>query len=227
MLVANWMNRNVLTVDASDSMLDAQKILKERNIRHLPVIRNGKLVGILTDRDLKKASPSDATTLEAHELLYLTAKIKVEEIMTRNPITVPFNYTVEECADIFLKHKFSGLPVVDKQGNVVGTITDTDIFRLITSLTGIGRGGIQFGFLLEDRPGSIKEVADILRKYGGRMSSILSHYEHSPVGFRHVYIRAYNIDREKIAVLKSELKSVAKLLYMIDHKENIREIYES
>jgi acetoin utilization protein AcuB len=226
MLVSNWMNKNVVTIDVNDSMLDALKILKERNIRHLPVVKEGKLVGIVTDRDLKKASPSEATTLEAHELLYLTAKIKVGEIMTKNPITIPYDYTVEEAAEILLQHKISGLPVVDKGGKVVGTITQTDIFRLVTALTGIGKRGIQFAFLLEDRPGAIKEVADVIRKYGGRTRSILSESEHCPEGFRHVYIRAYSIDRARLPHLKAELKATAKVLYMIDHKENVREIYE-
>ncbi|PKN61284.1 MAG: hypothetical protein CVU57_30245 [Deltaproteobacteria bacterium HGW-Deltaproteobacteria-15] len=225
MLVENWMNRNVVTVDAEDSMLDAMKLLKEKNIRRLPVLRKGKLVGIITDRDLKKASPSEATTLEAHELLYLTAKITVKEIMTPNPVTVPFNYTVEEAAAILLDRKISGLPVVDKDGNVVGTITQTDIFRVLISVTGFGKEAIQFAFSLEDRPGSIKEVADIIRKYKGRMASILSSFEGAPEGFRTVYIRAFDLDRERLADLKKELKGTAKLLYVIDHKENKREIF--
>jgi len=225
MLVENWMNRNVVTVDVGDSMLDASKVMKERGIRHLPVLKSGRLAGIVTDRDLKKASPSDATTLEAHELLYLLANIKVGEIMTKNPITVPFNYTVEEAAEILLSNKISGLPVVDKDGNVVGTITQVDIFKVLISVTGFGKRGIQFAFLLEDRPGSIKEVADLIRKYGGRMTSILSAYENAPEGSRYVYIRMHGIDREKLTELKKELKAAAKVLYMIDHRENKREIY--
>jgi acetoin utilization protein AcuB len=227
MLVENWMNPNVITADVNDSMLDASRILKERGIRHLPVLQRGKLVGIVTDRDLKRASPSDATSLEAHEILYIIANIKVGEIMTRNPITVPFNYTVEEAAEILLENKISGMPVVDKDGKVVGTITQTDIFKVLIALTGVGKRGIQFSFMLDDRPGSIKEVADIIRKYGGRMTSILSTYEQVPEGHRKVFIRAYEIDRAKLPALKKELMAAAKVLYMIDHKENKREIYVS
>ncbi len=227
MLVENWMNPKVITVDVNDSMLDATRLLKEHQIRHLPVLREGKLVGIITDRDLKRASPSDATSLEAHELLYIIANIRVGEIMTKNPVTVPYNYTVEEAAEILLEKKISGMPVVDKDGNVVGTITQTDIFKVLMSLTGIGKRGIQFAFLLEDRPGSIKEVADIIRKHGGRMTSILSSYETAPEGHRKVFIRAYEIHREELPQLKKELMAAAKLLYIIDHKENKREIYVS
>jgi acetoin utilization protein AcuB len=225
LLVENWMNPNVITVDADDSMLDATKILKEHNIRHLPVLEKGKLVGVVTDRDLKRASPSDATTLEAHELLYLIANIKVREIMTRNPITVPYNFTIEEAAEILLQAKISGMPVVDKQGDVIGTITQTDLFKVLISLTGVGKKGVQFAFLLEDRPGSIKEVADVIRSYGGRMASILSSYEKAPEGHRYVYIRMYDVDRTKMKQLKEDLKKKAKVLYLVDSRENKREIF--
>ncbi len=225
LLVENWMNPNVITVDADDSMLDATKILKEHNIRHLPVLEKGKLVGVITDRDLKRASASDATTLEAHELLYLIANIKIREIMTRNPITVPYNYTVEEAAEILLQAKISGMPVVDKDGDVIGTITQTDLFKVLISLTGVGKKGVQFAFLLEDRAGSIKEVADIIRSYGGRMASILSSYEKAPEGHRYVYIRMYDVNREKMPQLKEELKNKAKVLYVVDSRDNMREIF--
>jgi len=227
LLVENWMNPHVITVDADDSMLDATKILKEHNIRHLPVLEKGKLVGIVTDRDLKRASPSDATALEAHELLYLIANIKVREIMTTNPITVPYNFTIEEAAQILLQAKISGMPVVDKNGNVIGTITQTDLFKVLISLTGVGKKGVQFAFLLEDRPGSIKEVTDIIRSYGGRMASILSSYEKAPEGHRYAYIRMYDVDREKIGQLKEDLKKNAKMLYIVDSRENKREIFAS
>jgi len=225
LLVENWMNPNVITVDADDSMLDATKLLKEHNIRHLPVLEKGKLVGVITDRDLKRASASDATTLEAHELLYLIANIKVREIMTRNPITVPYNYTIEEAAELLLQAKISGMPVVDKEGDVIGTITQTDLFKVLISLTGVGKKGVQFAFLLEDRAGSIKEVADIIRSYGGRMASILSSYEKAPEGHRYAYIRMYDVNREKMPQLKEELKKKAKVLYIVDSRENKREIF--
>jgi len=225
LLVENWMNPNVITVDADDSMLDATKILKEHNIRHLPVLEKGKLVGVITDRDLKRASPSDATALEAHELLYLIANIKVREIMTRNPITVPYNFTIEEAAEILLQAKISGMPVVDKDGDVIGTITQTDLFKVLISLTGVGKKGVQFAFLLEDRAGSIKEVADIIRSYGGRMASILSSYEKAPEGHRYVYIRMYDVDRAKMPQLKEDLKKKAKVLYIVDSRDNKREIF--
>ncbi|RJR21073.1 MAG: CBS domain-containing protein [Desulfobacteraceae bacterium] len=226
MLVRNWMSKAVITVDVNDSMQDAMKLLKEHNISMLPVMKRGKLAGVVTDRDLKRSSASDATTLEVHELLFLISKIKVKDIMTANPITVPMNFTVEETAEVLLDNKISGAPVVDDKGEVVGTITKNDLFRAMISLTGVGKRGIQFAFQVEDRPGSIKDLADIMRKFGGRMVSILSTYERVPQGYRKVYIRMYGVDRSKLGQLKTELKEKAALLYMVDHRENKREIYQ-
>ncbi|MBT8322858.1 MAG: CBS and ACT domain-containing protein [Eudoraea sp.] len=225
MLVANWMSKNIITVDQNESMEDAMKLLKEHGIRMLPVTKKGKLVGIVTDRDLKRASASDATTLEIHELLYLLTRIKVKNLMTKEVITVPPDFTVEETAQVLEKNKISGAPVVDADGQIVGTITQTDLFRVLISLTGVGNKGIQFGLQVEDRPGSIKEVADIIRRYGGRMVSILSSYDQVREGYRKVYIRMRSIERSKLQNLKQELESKAGLLYMVDHAENNREIY--
>jgi acetoin utilization protein AcuB len=219
------MSKNVITVDVDDSMHDAMKRMKEKEIRMLPVLKKGKLVGVVTDRDIKRASASDATTLDVHELLYLVSKIKVGNIMTKDPVTVPQNFTVEETAEVLLKHKISGVPVVDQNGQLVGIITQTDLFRVLISLTGVSKGGIQFAFQLEDRPGSIKEVADIIRLYGGRMVSILTSYDGVPEGYRKVFIRMHSIERAKLQQLKEELSYKAALIYMVDHRENIREIF--
>jgi len=225
MLVSKWMSKNVITIDVDDSMQEAVKLMKQRDIRMLPVLKKRKLVGVVTDRDLKRASASDATTLDVHELLYLVSKIKVGNIMTKDPITVPQNFTVEETAVVLLKNKISGAPVVDQNGQLVGTITQTDLFRVLVSLTGVGKGGIQFAFQLEDRPGSIKEVADVIRLYGGRMVSILTSYEDVPDGYRKVFIRMHSIERVRLQQLKEELSYKAALIYMVDHRENIREIF--
>ena len=225
MLVKNWMSKPAITIDADASMHDAIKLLKDHNIKMLPVMEKGYLVGIVTDRDIKRASASDATSLEIHELLYLISKIKIREIMTKNPITVPQDYTVEETAEILLKHKISGVPVVDQFSDVIGTITQNDIFRILISLTGAEKRGIQFGVEVEDRPGSIKEVTDIIREYGGRMASILTSYDMAPEGYRRVYIRMYGIDRFKINKLKEAIEEKASLLYLVDRREVHRETF--
>jgi len=225
MLVKDWMSRPAISIDENASMQDAMGLLKRHGIRRLPVMKKGKLTGIITDRDLKSASASDASTLEIHELLYLLTKIKVKNIMTKDPITVPVDYTVEETAELLLRHKISGVPVLDKERELAGVITQTDLMRVMVSLTGVGKKGIQFGFKLENRPGSIKEVADVIREHGGRMVSILTAYDEAPEGHRWAYIRMYSIDRARIDHLKRALGEKAPLLYMVDHRENRREIY--
>jgi acetoin utilization protein AcuB len=225
MLVKNWMNKPAITTDIHSSMQDAMNLMKAHRITLLPVMSKNRLVGVLTDRDLKKASASDATTLEKHELLYLLSTIKVKDIMSSNPITVPPDFTIEETAELLLANKISGVPVVDYSGNILGVITHSDLFKVIISLTGIGNRGIQFAFCLEDRQGSILEVAQIIRQFGGRVVSILTSYEKAPEGYRNVYIRIYNIDRRKLEELKAALKEKAALLYMVDHRNNNREVY--
>jgi len=140
MLVKNWMSKPVVTIDANDGMNDAIKLLKKHNIKMLPVMEKDKLVGVVTDRDLKRASASDATTLEIHELLFLLSNIKIKEIMTKKSITVPFDYTIEETAEVLLRHNISGVPVNDHYGDIVGVITKNDLFRIIISMTGEKKG---------------------------------------------------------------------------------------
>ena len=225
MLVTDWMSKTVITIDVKDSMQDAINSLKEYDIPILPVMKKGELVGIVTDRDIKRASPSHTTTLEVHELLFLISKIKVRNIMTKDPITVPPDFTVEEAAELFLKKGISGAPVVDQEGQIVGTITKNDLFRVLISLTGIGRRGIQFAFQIKDHPGTIRELADIIRQYGGRMVSILSTYEGMPTGSRKVFIRMLGVERDKLPHLEDDLREKATLLYVVDHRENRREIF--
>jgi len=225
MLVKNWMSENVKTIDIDDSMQHAISIIKEHQIRMLPVLKDGKLVGIVSDTDLKRASASDATTLDVHELLYLLSKVKIKDIMTKDPITVPPDLTVEETAEILMKHKISGCPVVDDKGKVVGIITRDDLFNVLIALSGLGKKGIQWAFQVEDRPGSIKELTDTIRAHGGRIGSILSSYERVPQGFRIVYIRGYSIDRAKLPQLQEELKKKAAMIYVVDHRQNKREVF--
>jgi len=225
MLVKNWMSKKVITIDEKDSMQDAINLIKQHKINMLPVMKKEKLVGIVTDRDLKKASASDATTLDVHELLYLISKIKIKDIMSKKPVTIPPDFTIEETASILLDNNISGAPVVDYDNQLIGVITQADIFKVIIALTGITKKGIHFGIRVKDLPGSIKEVTDIIRNYGGRLASILTSYERVAQGYRNVYIRAYGVDRSRLKNLLSDLKDKAALLYYVDHTENKREIY--
>jgi acetoin utilization protein AcuB len=125
------MTKSPVTIKASDSLLAATRILKEKGFKHLPVLDgNGALVGVVTDRDLKRASASDATTLEVHELLYLLDKLKIEQVMTRKPVSVTTQETVQNAAQLMVEKKIGCLPVVDG-GKVAGILTKDDLLRLV------------------------------------------------------------------------------------------------
>ncbi len=222
MLVKGWMTSDVLTIDEDTSMMKASEIMRENNIRRLPVMHKGKLVGIVTDRDIKEASPSKATTLDVHELYYLLSELKIKDIMSTHVFTISPEETVEKAAVKMLEHHISGLPVVNDKGKVVGLITQWDIFKVLVSLTGVYRGGIQFAFNLEDRPGSIKEVGDLIRKHGGRMVSILTSYDMCDEGCRHVYIRIKDIPEDKLKALTEELDKNFILLYTV--KDSLKDV---
>jgi len=222
MLVKGWMTSDVMTIDEDTSMMKASEIMRENNIRRLPVMHKGKLVGIVTDRDIKEASPSKATTLDVHELYYLLSELKIKDIMSMNVFTISPEETVEKAAVKMLEHHISGLPVVNDKGKVVGLITQWDIFKVLVSLTGIYRGGIQFAFNLEDRPGSIKEVGDLIRKHGGRMVSILTSYDMCDEGCRHVYIRIKEIPEDKLKALTEDLDKNFILLYTV--KDSLKDV---
>ena len=136
--VKDWMSAKVVTISPEQTLPDAHEIMKKRKIRRLPVVENGELAGIITLGDLREAGPSDATSLSIFEMNYLLARLKVGEIMTRDPLTVSPQTGLTEAAKLMLHHKIGGLPVVE--GNkVVGIITESDIFRAYVRLAeGVG-----------------------------------------------------------------------------------------
>ena len=225
MLIQNWMSRPVMTIDSGASMPMARDLLKKHNIHCLPVMKKNKLAGILTDSDLKRASASDATSLDVYELAYLLQKIKVEQIMTPNPVTIALDHTLAEAADIFLKNNVSALPVMKGTDHMVGIITPSDISRAFLCLTASGRPGIQMGIQVQDQPGIVMSIMDAIREAGGRIGSLISIDSFAPEGYREVYIKIYSFDRRKLAALIPQIRSKGTLLYIVDHKENSREIF--
>ncbi len=227
MLVKNWMSKDVITVDVDDSMQNAIYILQEHNINILPVMENGDIAGIITDRDLKKASPSDATTLDMHELMYIISKIKVRNLMQNTVYTIPPDFTIEEAAAMLMEKRISGLPVVDEKKQLIGIITRSDIFRVIISLTGLGKKGLQFAVRIKDEPGPIKEIRELISEYGARTASILSSGDNAPPGYLHIYFRIYQIDRGKLPSLIKEIEKKGTMLYVVDHKEDKRTVFNN
>ena len=227
MLIKYWMSKPAVTVGKADSMQRATMLMKENRIKLLPVVEKGAICGILSDRDLKRASASDATSLDVHELLYLLSKIKVADIMTKNVVTIHQHWTVEEAADVMLERKISGAPVVDDEDRLCGVITQTDMFKATLYITGLKKRGFHLAFILEDTPGSIMEIVNVVRSYGGRMASILSTYERAPDGYRNVYLRFYDVSRDRIDDMLNRLKDMANLRYLVDHRENRRTLFDN
>ena len=225
MLVKNWMSAPVVTIDANDSMERSIELMKEHCIKTLPVMKNDRLVGIVTDRDLKRASASDATSLAVYELFNLLAKVKIKKIMTKDPVTVCPDFTIEEAANLLRKNKISGAPVVNGQNRLVGIVTKEDLFKVLSSITGVDQRGIQFAFRVEDRPKAVMQLTDIIRKYEGHVVSLYSTCEGVPEGYRHVFIRAYRVNREELDRLKEDLEEKATVLYMIDHRLSTRVVH--
>lgn len=133
-LVKDLMTRDVITISPDTSLAEAHHLMKSYGVRRLPVVEHGELIGIVTRGDIRGAEPSGATTLSIWEINYLLARTTVRDIMTPRPLTIQQSATVSEAAKLMLNKKISGLPVVDMAGNVIGILTESDIFRLIAQM---------------------------------------------------------------------------------------------
>ncbi|MBI5904523.1 MAG: CBS domain-containing protein [Deltaproteobacteria bacterium] len=172
MIVARRMKRNPVFVDEADSMRRAMDLLKEHEIRHLPVLKDGdRLVGILSERDIKQASPSPATALEIREIYYLLDKVKVKQIMTRRPYTVSSSTPIEEAALIIREKKIGCLPVVDN-GKLVGILTETDVVDAFIEAMGVSGPGYRVELALPNRPGMLFEVLKLMKDFDANIVSV-------------------------------------------------------
>jgi len=128
MKVGDWMSRNVATVGPKEGIRVAEHLMKAKRVRHLPVVSDGTLVGIITDRDIRRALPSPATSLEGHEISYPLDTLQVQAVMTRKVISVMPETSIEAAAALLLAHKIGGLPVVDGE-RLVGILTEGDVVQ--------------------------------------------------------------------------------------------------
>jgi len=217
MLIKDWLTSGVITILADETIFKVSNLMKEKGVRCLPVLNSkGVLEGIVTDLDLSSASPSKATTLDVFELNYLLSNVKIDTIMTKKVITVKLDHTIEFAAALMLENKISHLPVLDDDGGIVGIVSQTDIFKALVKISGVYEDGCQFAFALDDRPGSIKEVSDVIRSHGGRLMSIFTHVDDENGGSREVYIRIKRMAADNFAKLTQELNSKFKILYCVE-----------
>ncbi len=216
MLVRKWMSKNPITIDETASLSDAINLLKQHKIRRLPVLKKGKLIGIISDRDLKEASPSKVTSLDIWELHYLMSKIIVKQIMTKNPVTVSPETTLERAAILMFDNKIGGLPVIDKGNKLVGILTEQDVFKALINITGARFAANRVSIVIPDTPGSIKEVMDIMRKHNFKYNSILTTHEGVKQGYREVLIRFQTEEEELEEILKDLKKKYTKVELTVD-----------
>ncbi len=162
MLVRDWMTPAPVTITPDTPVIDAIKLLKEQGFRRLPVMQDGKLVGIVTDKDLKDAMPSKATTLSIWELNYLLSKLSVSEVMAKPVITVTADEPLEEAALLMEEYKVGGLPVLE-DGQLVGIITITDVLKAFIEVMGLKEGGVRLTVDMDDRPGVLEQAARAIK----------------------------------------------------------------
>lgn len=188
MFVSDWMTSKVYTVSPENSVTEAVNIMKQHKIKHVPVVVDGVVVGIVSDRDIKEFMPSKATTLDMYELHYLISNTKIKDIMKTKVYTTTPDAPIEQAAMLMHDNKVGCLPVCSG-GKLAGIVSDWDIFEALVDITGVRHGGLRICMTIEDRPGSIKEVADKIRAEGFSLQSILTSYEKAEPGHRKIVIR--------------------------------------
>jgi len=174
MLVGERMRRPVITVRAEMPIQDALKLMHTEHIRRVPVVdARGRLVGLVSEMDLLKASPSEATSLSIWEVHYLLSKITVERVMTREVITVAEQTPIEEAARIMADNEIGGLPVL-RGRELVGIVTETDLFRIFLELLGAREAGIRLAALVANRPGELAKLTSAVYQAGGNFLALVT-----------------------------------------------------
>ncbi len=174
MIVSKRMTANPTTITSAMTIVDALQIMRSNKFRRLPVVDNGKLVGIVTDRDLREVSASPATSLSVFELNYLLAKMQVKDIMTRKVLTISADATVEEAALLMYNNKIGGLIAVDANQAVVGILTETDIFKAFVDAMGLPQGKTRLSLIVPDRLGVIHDISGVFKEQGVSIGSFVS-----------------------------------------------------
>ena len=205
MRVRDFMKTNVITVPSSTSIYDALKIMKENNIKRLPIVDNGKLVGIVSRRGLKEATPSKATTLSIYELNYLLSKMTVKDVMHKKVITVSPDTSFEQAAYIMHKYQIGGLPVLEK-GKLVGYISSNDLFNVMVQMNGLDKPVTRFTIEIDEdkTDNAIADIANLMKERGIEIRLIsvmdLPQYLHK----KHLILRTELIDN--IDKIKNEIE---------------------
>lgn len=223
MLIKDWMTTNIITIDPEDTVLDAMHIMRENKIRRLPVAKDQKLLGIITEKDIKTFSPSKASTLDIYEMHNILAETLVKDVMTKKVITVSPDDPIEKAALILRDKRIGGLPVVDEKNNLIGVITAIDVFDLFVEAMGMRIPGARISIVLDDRPGAIAEMARIIKQHELNIISLATFFLKDQAK-RDVVIRISG-DDERIMRSVEDLKSagfnISNFTYMSGKTEGL------
>ena len=204
MLVKNRMTTEVITLNPDQSLLKAMTLIQQKGIRHLPVVEGEKVVGMVTEFDVRKAGASDSTTLSVFELNYLLDQIKVGSFMSKKVITVSPEEPIEVAAKKIYDHKIGALPVVEKD-RLVGLITSSDILETFIEVLGINEPSIRVEVELENRTGALADTAKILKDLGLYLVSVVTLPQEEGKKTRVTVFRVRPTDEKK---LKDYLRTV-------------------
>src|SRR5215212_6102734 len=170
MFVGERMSRPVISVSPDSPINEVLAMFRKEHIRRAPVMKDGKLLGIVTENDLLNASPSTVTTLSIWEMNYLISKVLIKNVMTKKVITVDKDTPIEEAARIMADKKLGGVPVTSL-GKVVGMITETDLFKIFLELMGARQKALRVTATLADKPGQLAKLTKVIANCGGNFIS--------------------------------------------------------
>lgn len=171
MLVGTRMTRPVLSVSPALPINEALTMMRREHIRRLPIVEEGRLIGIVSERDLLNASPSPATSLSVWELNYLLSKVTVREVMSREVVWVTEDMPIEEAARLMVDKKIGGLPVL-RDGYVVGMITETDLFKVFLELMGARQSGVRLSVMMSNTAGQLAQFTQAIAGAGGNIVAL-------------------------------------------------------
>ncbi|MCZ2127342.1 MAG: CBS domain-containing protein [Anaerolineales bacterium] len=207
MFVGERMSHPVITVSPDMPVNDALAMFRKEHIRRAPVIKNGKLVGIVSERDLLNASPSPVTSLSVWEMNYLISKVTVKQVMSKKPITVEADTPIEEAARTMADKKIGGLPVM-RGDKVAGIITETDLFKIFLELMGARAKALRVTAQVLDQPGALAQITKAVADAGGNFISF-GQFSGADAASKTVTFKVAGIKKEEIsAVLKNVVKKI-------------------
>lgn len=203
MIIKDVMTKNPVCVTEETSIVEASEIMAKNGFGKLPVLnKSKKLVGIITKKDIAKASPSDATTLDKFEISSLLAKLTCAKCMSKKVITVSENEVVEEAARIMVDKEIGCVPVVENDV-VIGIVTQSDLFALFTTMFGARYKGVRANFYMADKPGELAKALAVFAEKGANIVSVITR-DSEKEGSRRVTVKATGIEE---AAMKSVLES--------------------